>query len=95
MTKLLARLARYPVPPAMELDTSSSIAKCGGQLRPLLKKSQYRINTLNPSAEAISYHTIGASPLAWGEWRNVPATGEDHTFVIWRKRNCCLSLTGD
>lgn len=93
MTRLLARLARYPIPPAMEFDTSSSLAKCGGVLRPFLKKSQYRINTLVPISEAVSFHTIGASPLIWGEWRNIPAVGEDHTFVTWRKRNCCLSLT--
>lgn len=93
MHKLLARLARYPVPPAQELDTSSSMAKCGGVLRPLIKKSQYRINTLQPIAESTSYHTIGSSSLLWGEWRSIPADGEDHTFVVWRKRNCCLSLT--
>lgn len=93
MTKLLARLTRYPVPPAQEYDTSSVIAECGAVYRPVIKKSQYRINTLNPIAESTSFHTIGASSLTWGEWRNIPATGENHTFVVWRKRNCCLSLT--
>ena len=94
MTKLLARLTRYPIPPAMEIDTSSSTAKCGGHIRLIIKKSQYRINTLHPIAESVSFHTIGAAPLLWGEWRNIPSTGETHSFVVWRKRNCCLKLGG-
>lgn len=91
-TKLLARLARYPVPPAVEHDTSSSLAKCGGVIRPFLKKSQYRINTLAPIAESIDYHTIGESSLLWGESRVVPGVGEDQTYVFWRKKNCCMRL---
>ena len=95
MARLLGRLARYPVPPAIEYDTSSSTAKCGGTIRPLLKKSQYRFSTLSPIAETRSYHTLGASSLTWGEFRTVPAVGEDHTFLTWRKRNCCMRFLGD
>ena len=35
------------------------------------------------------YHIIGESPFLWGEWRNIPATGEDFTFVLWRWNDCC------
>ena len=92
MSRLLGRLARYPIPPAVEWDTSSSLAKCGGVIRPFLKKSQYRISTVTPIPETKSYHSLGASSLLWGENRTIPSTGEDHTFVTWRKRNCCLRL---
>ena len=92
MVRLLAEMARFPAPPAVEYDTSSSFAKCGGVIRPVLKKSQYRINTLSPIPEAKSYHSLGASSFLWGEHRTIPATGEDHSFVVWRKRNCCLKL---
>lgn len=91
-TRLLARLARMPVPPAVEMDTSSVAAKCGGVIRPFLKKSQYRMTMISPIPETKMYHVIGAPTLLWGEHRNVPATGEDHTYLLWRKRNCCLKL---
>ncbi len=91
-TRLLARLARVPIPPAVELDTSSVTAKCSGQIRPFLKKSQYRLTMLSPIPESKSYHSVGAPAVIWGEHRNVPATGEDHTYLLWRKRNCCLKL---
>ena len=92
--RLIARLARLPVPPAVEYDTSSSSAKCGGSPMPFLKKSQYKISTLSPIPETTGTccHTFGSSPFLWGEHRNIPATGEDQTYLLWRKRNCCLKI---
>lgn len=93
-SRLLARLARLPVPPAIEWDTSSAGAKCGGILRPLLKKSQYKFSTIFPIPETKGKccHGLGESTFTWGEHRNVPATGEHQTYLMWRKRNCCLKL---
>jgi len=92
--RLLARLARLPVPPTVELDTSSAEAKCGGVVRPLLKKSQYKFSTLFPipETEGECCHTFGSSTFSWGEHRNIPATGEFQIYMMWRKRNCCLKL---
>ncbi len=89
--KMLARLTRLPVPPAIEFDTSSAGAKCGGQIRPLIKKSQYKLSTLFPIPEESS-HSLGSSTLSWGDHRNIPATGEFQIYLIWRKRNCCLKI---
>lgn len=89
--RILARLARLPVPPAMEFDTSGAEAKCGGQIRPLIKKSQYRLSLLFPIPED-GAHSLGASTLTWGEHRNIPATGEFQIYLVWRKRNCCLKI---
>ncbi len=36
-------------------------------------------------------HYIGESPFKWGEWRNIPGTGEDFVYLIWRYTDCCLS----
>lgn len=93
-SRLLARLARLPVPPAIEWDTSSESAKCGGVIRPFLKKSQYRLSTISPIPETQGKccHGIGESTFTWGETRNVPATGENQTYMMWRKRNCCLKV---
>ena len=93
-SRLLARMARLPIPPAAELDTSSSGAKCGGQIRPIIKKSQYRFSTLFPIPQTRGRccHPLGSSTLLWGEHRNIPATGEFQIYMMWRKRNCCLRI---
>lgn len=93
-SRMLARLARLPVPPAIEYDTSSAGAKCGGIVRPFLKKSQYRFSTLFPIPETKGKcaHGLGVSTFAWGEHRNIPGIGEHQTYLVWRKRNCCLKL---
>ena len=36
------------------------------------------------------YHLTGESQYLWGEWRNIPATGEDFTFVLWNWTDCCM-----
>ncbi len=93
-SRLLARLARLPVPPAIEYDTSGAGAKCGGIIRPLLKKSQYKFSTIFPIPETKGRccHGLGESTFIWGEHRNIPGTGEHQTYLMWRKRNCCLKL---
>lgn len=92
--RLIARLTRLPVPPAVEYDTSSASAKCGGTFIPLIKKSQYRFSTIFPipETEGRCCHSLGSSTLLWGEHRNIPATGEFQIYMMWRKRNCCLKL---
>lgn len=93
-SKLLARLSRLPVPPAIEWDTSGEGAKCGGIFKGLIKKSQYKFSTIFPRPETKGKccHGLGVSTFVWGEHRNIPATGEHQTYLVWRKRNCCLKL---
>lgn len=92
--RLLARYARLPIYPAAEFDTSSAGAKCGGIVRPFLKKSQYKFSTIFPIPETEDRggHVFGSSPFTWGEHRNIPGTGEYQIYMVWRKRNCCLKL---
>jgi hypothetical protein len=93
-SRILARLARNPVPPAIEYDTSGEDSKCEGQYRPILKKSQYKFSTLFPISETEGKccHSLGSSTLLWGDHRNIPGTGEFQIYLMWRKRNCCLKL---
>jgi conjugal transfer pilus assembly protein TraU len=93
-SRLMFKLSRLPVPPAMELDTSGPQAKCGQtdrMIRPILKKSQYRFSMLRPIPETKTCHTLGSSSFLWGEWRNIPGK-EVYTYMVWRKRNCCLRI---
>jgi conjugal transfer pilus assembly protein TraU len=92
-------------------------ALCGGQIYPMIPKSQYKMSMLFPIPEANnavtiptsstsagtgnadidSYqwdqkccHYIGVPTMLWGEWRNVPATGEDFVYMLWRWIDCCV-----
>ena len=93
-SRLLAKLARNPVPPVIEYDTSGEDSKCEGKYRPIIKKSQYKFSTLFPISETQGKccHTLGSSTLLWGDHRNIPGTGEFQIYLMWRKRNCCLKL---
>jgi len=93
-SRLLAKLARNPVPPAIEYDTSGEDSKRKVQYRPILKKSQYKFSTLFPIFETQGKycHTLGSSTLMWGDHRNIPETAEFQIYLMWRKRNCCLKL---
>ena len=63
---------------------------CEASFAPMLPKSQYKMNQIYPMAEANGNHWIGQTPFIWGEWRNIPATGEDFLHVLWRWTDCCL-----
>ena len=73
--------------------TSGSKALCSKYLMPIMKKSQYRLQQVNPipmvsGREACS--PIGASTLLPKAGRVYPVKGEDVGFLLWRKRNCCV-----
>lgn len=37
-------------------------------------------------------HAIGASSMAWGEWRRIPVTGEENVQLVWRWVDCCVGV---
>jgi len=47
-----------------------------------------------PSSYSSCTHPTGASSAGWGMWRDVPATGEDHSYLIFQWTDCCLSFLG-
>ena len=65
---------------------------CGNYPMPILRKGQYRIQSVNPIPMVSGGNTckpIGAHTQPKGG-RMVPVIGEDMGYLIWRKRNCCL-----
>lgn len=38
-------------------------------------------------------HATGSSTAAWGMWRDVPATGEDHSYLLFQWTDCCFGFT--
>lgn len=37
---------------------------------------------------------IGKSTLVTGEWRSIPAVGEDYVYLLWQWVDCCAGLIG-
>ena len=69
-------------------------ALCTTFLQPIWKKAQYRTQMLYPipgmSKEPFPCSPIGRSSLPWEPGREFPVKGEDYSYLIWRKRSCCL-----
>jgi len=83
--------------------TMGEEALCRKPFEPLFLKDQYRMSMFFPVAEVEATvdmggsgvnvkgsHVIGESTYLWGEWRNIPATGEDFIYVLWRWNDCCM-----
>jgi conjugal transfer pilus assembly protein TraU len=69
--------------------TMGSDALCSAPIAPFLPKSQYKLSMFFPLPETQRGHVIGESPVRWGMWRNIPAVGEDHLYILWRWNDCC------
>lgn len=82
--------------------TMGEDAMCGGYVFPTIPKSQYKYSTFFPipevSGDSITgksvsgSHWLGESTYTWGEWRNIPAAGEDFMYLIWRWKDCCSTF---
>jgi conjugal transfer pilus assembly protein TraU len=71
-------------------QTMGEGASCTSQVAPTLPKTQYKWSQFYPVPEANNNHWIGETSFKWGEWRNVPATGEDFVHLLWSWNDCCM-----
>ncbi len=82
----------FPVPETEDIDAGGGSAAEGptqetsGQVRPS------QPNRLNFRMRKRCCHSIGDSTLLWGDWRHIPATGEDGVFLLWQWVDCCLGV---
>lgn len=67
-------------------------AMCAGQIYPTIPKTQYRLGMLFPVPETDNNHYIGEPTFRWGEWRSIPATGEDYSYIVTRWTDCCITF---
>lgn len=72
--------------------TMGDEALCKAQIEPFLPKSQYEFSQVYPKPEANGRHAIGEHTFNWGEWRVLPAVGEDFLHLTWRWLDCCLTF---
>lgn len=67
-------------------------ALCGGEIKPVFPKQQYKLNMFYPRPETSKSHFIGASELRWGFAKYVPMSGEDQIVIASRWSDCCYRM---
>ena len=76
----------------MAWDTSGPEAICSPIPMPIIKKSQYRIQTTIPIPGLGPYGCTpyGRSTVLHESFKEIPVKGEDFGYLVWRKRTCCM-----
>ncbi|RZI47496.1 conjugal transfer protein [Rickettsiales endosymbiont of Peranema trichophorum] len=85
--RTIARLHRV----GLAWDTVSDV--CKKRIAPKVKKRQYKLQMTFPIANAkgpMTCNPFGRTTAIWGSGREVPGSGEDFGYLIWRKKYCCL-----
>lgn len=74
-------------------------ALCGYYPQILMNKRAYKQTMLYPVPGTSKINgrccqPYGRSTALWGAGKNFPTKGEDYSYLIFRKRNCCQSVVG-
>lgn len=72
--------------------TSGPEAICHPIPAPIIKKSQYRLQTTIPVVGNGDYgcNPYGKTTILHDSLKEIPITGEDFGYFVWGKRNCCI-----
>ena len=73
--------------------TSGSNALCAPYPMPIMKKSQYRWQMSQPApatSPALGCNPTGRSSVLWESLRELPVSGENFGYLLFRKRSCCF-----
>lgn len=73
---------------------SGSQGMCGVYWDPIMDKRNYKTQMVHPVAQTKKIlgrccQPIGRSTMVWGAGKEFPYRGEDFTYMIFRKRDCC------
>lgn len=73
---------------------SSGKAPTTGGTAPAAGTENQQVKEVNPPTKnGTCTHTTGATTATWGMWRDVPATGEDHSYLLFQWTDCCFGFT--
>lgn len=90
VSRALAKLHQIGQAPRTATSSSKINGKlCKASYAPRIVKNQYRVQMVYPVV-ADSCEPLGATDLTWNSGKEFPQRGEDFSFIIWRKRNCCM-----
>lgn len=91
--RILAKMHRLGLAQNTSTTDASINGKiCGKQTSLTIKKSQYKMQMLYPNSNAPGAPKcwpLGLSDMLYSKLREYPWDGQDWSYVIWRKRNCC------
>jgi len=78
--------------------TAGAEGLCGVYPQPVMRKDQYKFQMLYPIAQTDKIggrccQPYGRSTAIWGAGKSYPYKGEDFSYEIFRKKNCCLGAT--
>lgn len=76
--------------------TSGKKGLCGYYPQVYLDDTDYKLSMGYPLAQQTPVNgkccqPFGASTLVWGAGRTFPVKGEDFSYVVFKKRDCCLA----
>lgn len=89
-TRLLAKMHRELVTWAY----AGTAGLCGPYFLPMMDKRHYKLSMTYPVPQTKKIagqccQPIGRSTILWGAGREFPIEGEDFSYLVFRKRNCC------
>lgn len=90
--RILAKMHRVGLAKSTSTTDASINGKiCKKQTALKIKKSQYKLQMLYPKASrgAIGCWPLGLSDMAYSSFKEYPWDGQDWSYLVWRKRNCC------
>lgn len=73
--------------------TAGSEALCAKYPAPVMRKSNYRYQLVNPVPNTKGRNACppsGRSTALYEAGKSVPVIGESYGYLLWRKRNCCV-----
>jgi len=92
-TQLMAERMAYKLHRELILwGTAGYEALCAKIPEPVIRKSQYRFQIVNPVPNSVGPDAclgIGGTTTLFEPFKMVPVSGENFGYLLWRKRNCC------
>jgi conjugal transfer pilus assembly protein TraU len=81
----------------LTFDGAGSRGLCGYYAEPVMDKTHYKLQMVYPVPATNKINgqccqPYGRSTALWGAGKSFPVTGEDFSYQIFRKRNCCASV---
>jgi len=70
---------------------------CGPYFLPVMDKQAYKAELTYPIPATEQdlgrcCQPLGRSTIVWGAGKEYPVRGEDFSFLLFRKRNCCVGF---
>ena len=77
--------------------TSGEEGLCGVYAQPVMDKNQYKYQMLYPVPQTDKIankccQPYGRTTALWGAGKSYPYLGEDFSYMVFRKKNCCLGV---